>query len=344
MTAPVAAAPRVASHRRNDELDAVIAELADVLAPAAAELARRHPAPSSASVLVVGCPRAGTTVALQWLVATGALASPSNIAARFPTAPWLGATVDRLLHDPRLGFGAETTAPPAALRSDLGKTTGASGLHELWYAWRRLIPPGPTDALDADRAAAFDRAGLRALLGGLEAGYGRPVALKALILDWNVGLLAEVLPRAVFLRVRRHPVDTMASIWLARCRHAGSPGAWWSFRPPDHERLLGLPPADQIAGLVGSIDEALDSSLPSLGPGRSLSVDLADLVADPAVQHDRMRAWLGGHGIVLPADHPGPRPAPRPATELPSGVRAELEAAWARRTAASADAVAVDRA
>ncbi len=319
-------------HRPNPALEATIAELTEVLTPTAELLRRCHRAPEHPTVLVHGCPRSGTTVTLQWLVATGALASPSNVVARFPTAPWLGAVVHRLLLDPELGIGDEMTpAGRGELRADLGKTSGPGAVHECWGAWRHLIPPGPDDALDAERAARFDTAGLRAMFGGLEAGFAKPVAAKALIMNWNVGLLAAALPDAAFLRVRRDPHETMASIWRARRRRNGDATTWWSFRPPGSRQLERLPVADQIAAQVRSIEDALDDSFAALDPHRRLELRLEDLIADPEAAHERVRGWLGPLGVALPGRHPlastsqlgaGDPPA------LPAEVRAELRAAW----------------
>ena len=144
----------------------------------------------------------------------------------------------------------------------------------------------------------IDRAGLRAMVGGLEAGFERPVAMKALLLSFHAEVLAEIFPTAVFLRLDRNPTETIASILGARRRHNVDLESWWSLRPRDVEALAALPAVDQVAHQVTAIETALDRAMPTLGD-RILRVDASLLRDDPAAVDSSIAAFLDGFGSEM---------------------------------------------
>ena len=98
---------RTREHRRNSDLEQVLGQLNDALAPAGDALAAAHDVPRHPVILVVGCPRSGTTLLMQWLAAAGCFSVPTNLVSRFFRAPAIGALVERVLFDPTLEFRGE---------------------------------------------------------------------------------------------------------------------------------------------------------------------------------------------------------------------------------------------
>ncbi len=325
---------RRGEHRRNPELEALLGELARDLAPVAANLHAPADAPTRPPVFIVGCPRSGTTLAYQWLAASGLFTYPTNFTARFPTAPWLAERVQRLLRDPACDFRGELTLEasdrPASFHSHLGKTRGPFAPHEFWFWWRRFVPGGRTHALDAGQLARVDTARLLGELAAWEAVLGKPILMKAMILDWNLPWLARLLPRAVFVHVSRDPVLTMQSLLAARAEFFGHAEDWYSFRPPEYAALRGRDPIDQVAGQVAHTERAVRAGLAELPASRRLTVAYEDLCRDPAAVHGELRDRLGAQGWVLPADYVGP--ASFPVRDALRGTPAEnlrLQEAWA---------------
>lgn len=331
-------AGRRPEHRRSDELEALLAELARDLRPAAEEAVRRFVAPRLPQVLVVGCPRGGTTLAYQWLAATGAFAYPSNLVARFPSAPWIGARVERLLTDPACDHGGELAVPdpnPEPYRSRLGKTRGLAAPHEFWYFWRRHLPAAETHALSDAHLARVDTARLRAELAAWEDVRRRPLLLKAMILNWNLPWLAEALPGAVFLHVRRDVLDTARSLLDARREFSGDPGRWYSFRPPAWTRLRDHDPVRQVVGQALHTRRDVEAGLAGIAPGRRLILDYDDLCAAPAAAHARLRDLLAARGCDVPA-YRGPARFERPARTHAARTTAALQDALQAEGAALA--------
>ena len=92
-------------------------------------------------VLVVGCPRSGTTLITQWLAASGAFAYPTNFVSRFHRAPVIAYLIQELVANPAYQYGAEFSDIRKGLdfRSHLGKTAGFLAPHGFWFFWRRFF-------------------------------------------------------------------------------------------------------------------------------------------------------------------------------------------------------------
>jgi hypothetical protein len=317
---------RRGEHARNPALEALLAELGRDLAVGAGTPPAPADRPAHPTVFLVGNARGGTTLAMQWLAAGGAFTYPTNFTARFPTAPWVGERVLRMLTEPALDHRGELTGAasgdPDPWASDLGKTRGLRAPHEFWYWWRRFLPDAAVGRPDADTLR------LGRELAAWEAVRHRPLLMKGLIANWCLPWLAEVLPQALFIHVVRDPLANMRSLLAVRRRFYGDETAWYSFRPPEHAALSVLPPADQVAGQVFHTHRAVAGALDAIGADRCFTLAYDELCADPAALHGRLVGWLARHGVG-PWARPGPDTFPCADAGLADDPRrAELAAAW----------------
>lgn len=293
---------------RNPELEALIAELHGLLGPAEAKLEQEAPPATRPHVLVVGAPRGGTTLLLQWLAASGAFWYPTNLAARLSRTPALAVRLERLLTDPALAFGDDLfdLGGGVDFRSDLGKTRGALAPNEFWFFWRRFLPTSELRALGDEGLAGSDLGGLRAALASIEAAVQRPLAMKGMMVQYDLEAFARALPNAFFLHVVRDPVYNAQSLLEARMGFHGSRESWYSAKPADHDRLAGLPPEEQVVGQVASTHRAIRAGRAAIDPARSLEVDYESFCAHPARTWATLAAKLGALGQALPEVHRGP--------------------------------------
>lgn len=330
-------ARRAARFRRNPDLEALLEELSRLLAPAEAEAEARFTAPALPPLLLVGNPRSGTSLFMQFLAATGGFAVPTNLLSRFYYAPYLGAKVQLLLTDPRFDYRGELTRAEGApsLDSDLGKTRGSLSPSEFFHFWRRFLPNYDPEPLDADAEAKVDAAGLRRGVAAIEAVFGRPFAAKAIIVQYNLALLRRVFPTALLVHVVREPLYVMQSILRAREEFYGDRSVWWSVKPPEHAALKDLDVHRQIAGQVFHTDRALRAQLAAVPDDHKLTVDYAAFCRDPAAHHRLLveRYARLGHRLDGACDGVGPL-APRDTVRMAPEDRTAFEAAWDELVAA----------
>lgn len=289
---------RTAEFARPSELESMLALLSEAIGPGGDEIARRFAAPHDPMVLVVGCPRSGTTVVTQWLSSSGAFACPSNLVSRFHRAPAVGAIVERLLVDPALDFRGETAIPRAgvdrAYESALGKTVGPTAPNEFWYFWRRHFDfEGAAD--DGDPVGAGDLDGFLAELAAYEFVMGRPIALKALIATRHLPDLLAALPPVVVVDVRRDESANIASLLRARRAHGGDEASWYSFVPRGGVDTHELSPREQVAAQVVGLRRDIETALVGQADETVVRVRLEDFTSAPT------RAWASIRSAMLAA-------------------------------------------
>lgn len=302
-------AGRTAAFTRNESLEGLLGELEELLRPAEELALRRGPERGRPVVLVVGAPRSGTTLMVQWLAASGALAYPTNLLSRFYHAPAIGARIQQLLTDPRFAHRDELEgiAHPIGFESDLGKTRGPLAPNEFWYFWRRFLPSTDIEPL-GERVRDADVVGLRSALNAMTDVFGRAMVMKGMMLQYDIAVMGEALPEVVFLHVERDACSNARSILNARRRFFGDEARWYSARPPGFEALLDLEPAEQAAGQVLLTNERIRSGLQQLPHERQLHVSYEAFCADPQGTWARVSERLGDQAGPLPARHPHSEP------------------------------------
>lgn len=284
----------------NPQLDAMLAELAAPLGAGEAQLLEQladagRAAPRHPVVLVVGAPRSGTTLLVQWLHATGCFGVPSNLMARFSASPGLAARLQAVLFDERLRYGdqLDDLAAPASFESDLGKTRGALAPNEYFFFWRRHLGRSDLAPLGDAAVDAVDWARVRAELAAIESGLDRPVATKGLMLQYDLARVAAALPEALFVFVRREPFFNAQSLLAARERFHGDRAVWYSTRPPGCEVLDARAPEEQTVGQVHLDRRAIEAGVASLPAGRRITIDYEAFCADTGALWSALRERIG---------------------------------------------------
>jgi hypothetical protein len=237
-----------------------------------------HPHPV---ILIVGAPRSGTTVLMQWLQRVG-FAVPTNIAARFPSNPFFAGMLQRLLSDPTLNYRDELTIAGTqhAFQSDYGKTQGPLSPHEFSFFFRRFFPVTVGEKLDQ---SVFDDCDVEGFLRGLSmfgTALGKPVALKGLILQYNLDLFRHS-PNVIIVHIFRDEADNVCSLLRQREIVAGDANEWISVRPPQYSWLKDLSPIEQVAGQVHFTNLEIRKQLRSFPPSRVISLAHEDFCGRP---------------------------------------------------------------
>ena len=235
-------------------------------------------------VFIMGPHRSGTTLFTQWLANTGIAAYPSNLLSRFYSAPIVGAQIQLLLTDPRFNFRNEILDfnSPVSFESENGKTKGALAPNEFWYFWRRFLPFGELDWMsDDDLFSVVDQKKLVAELTTLTRVFGKPFALKSMILNYNIPFLDAIFKKALFVQIRRDPVSNVASILEARRRQMGSENEWYSFKIAEYPQLKDLDPITQSAGQLHYINKAVTRGMAVVEESRKLVVQYEEFCQNP---------------------------------------------------------------
>lgn len=232
--------------------------------------------PCKPIVLIVGHQRSGTTLVYQTLSALGEVGYPSNLVARFWRAPVAGIRVQQSVQ-------AHIAAAPSAYVSELGSTQTLLEPHEFSYFWNHWWPQ-PRRCLDPSRFVNT--------LGGMERAYGAPVVMKNVFNTLRVDTLADLLPTARFVVLRRNLRDVACSTLNARRQRFGTDDAWFGVAPEQHQSLRALPPAAQIAGQLHSTELALQRARRHVSADRIIDLPYVDFCRDPVSILHRLREQI----------------------------------------------------
>lgn len=319
---------RTDAFRRNDGLEGLLRELNGALGEAEARMEGLPDDPPFPTILIIGAPRSGTTLLMQWLAASGLVAYPSNLLSRFFGAPYLGARIQQLLTDPRFNYKDELAGLAShelAFSSEVGKTKGVLQPNEFWYFWRRFIPNADPEWITPEQEARIDAAGFRRGVAHIQHAFGKPFATKGIILQYNLEALRRVLGKVVFVHTRRDAFFNTQSLLKARQDYKGSIDAWFSVKPREYAQLLQREPVEQVAGQVMLTQRHIEEQLAAMPEAHGITIDHERFCADPAAFHhalgERLRAW----GHAWPQDYRGPeRFAVHDQVKVDEGMKARI--------------------
>ena len=292
--------------RKDETLERLLREVNTLLASAEEQVLTRYRMPRYPVVIIVGAPRCGSTLTLQWLAATGRFAYPTNLLSRFYGAPYIGARIQQILTEHDFQGEIFDFNPEVPFTSNLGKTRGALAPHEFWYFWRRFFNAADTHYLTPEEVQRADTARFAAELAALEDAFGKPLALKGMLINWNIPDVARALEKVIFLHVKRHPFYNIQSQLEARVKYFGRREPWHSLKPPEYHRLKALSPIEQVAGQIYHTVRAVEAGLAQLPPARRLEIRYEDFCAHPERLFHQLAEKFAQQSCTLNGPYTGP--------------------------------------
>lgn len=248
-------------------------------------------------VLIMGCPRAGSTVLLQWLASLSIFSYPSNLIARFFSNPYIGIRVQQALleMDPLNQIGFDVSQKE--FRSNLGKTIGALQPSEYWYYWRQFFRFEEDISVLSDEA--LDEVDGKTFISGLKAFEGltgKPLALKGMLLNYHIDYLFEQYPKFIFVNLVRDPFYNAQSLLLAREKYFNDRNKWYSFKPPEYASLKDLDPISQVAGQVVYMQRAVEEQLAKLPDANVITMNYTEFCEQPEHLLSRLQTKISSFG------------------------------------------------
>jgi hypothetical protein len=279
---------RTKEFEKNEKLEAVLMELNGLLSKIQQKVNRGYERPKYPVLLVVGCPRSGTTLLMQWLASLGLFAYPTNLSSRFYCTPYVGARVQQALVDYDYRQEVFGGANALSFESQLGKTKGPLEPNEFWYFWRRFFDFDEIQVLQEEQLKQTDTKRFLSEIGSFEAVFNKPVAMKALILNWHLPFLNSLFDKVLFLYIKRNPVYNAQSILLSRKKFFNSYERWYSFKPPQYAELIKKEPFYQVAGQVYYTNKAVEEGLRDISRERVLEVEYHQFCHTPRRLFDQV--------------------------------------------------------
>lgn len=258
------------------------------LRPLEAPLVRRRARSGDKAHLIflLALPRSGSTLTYQSLIHGLQPLYLSNLWNLLYSLPYLGGVLS----------GRRCDVYRSDFRSQQGFVEGLCGPAEglrFWSYWTgsgldERVPSAVSRAKQEKRVD-YLRQVATALTDPhrpLVAGYLGHILIADALRRW--------FPEAVFVRLRRDPLSTAASI--LKCRQRGGTKNWFSVFPEECRDVEGRGMHEEVAAQVYWLNrrlDALDSDI------RTVDLGYEELCADPSGSVDRIAGECGRHGMRL---------------------------------------------
>lgn len=245
-------------------------------------LSAAHNPNAAAAIFILGAPRTGSTLFYQALCSRFEIPYLSNI------------TNDHFAGTPIIGLALQKTAPvEIEFSSQYGKTKGALQPSEASAVMCRWFGGGHPSAIMSARIRSDAEPHFLATLAAAEELYDAPLVIKNAWNCFRVTYLAQALPRARFIWIRRDVAAAAKSDLSARYTTKGDPNEWNSATPANVEELQVLPPAAQVVENQHAFNVAIQSALESHANGRWHEIWYEDFCAAPDTCLSAAGAFLG---------------------------------------------------
>lgn len=292
--------------RKNETLESLLREINGLLGPVEDSILENYRMPKYPVVVIVGAPRCGSTITMQWLAHTGKFAYPTNLLSRFCNAPYIGARIQQILTEFDYNNEIFDFNKEVPFVSNLGKTKGALAPHEFWYFWRRFFHATDTHHLDEEALKEVDAKKFAAELAALEAVFDKPLLLKGLIINWNIPFVSSILEKVLFIYVKRHPFYNIQSQLEARAKYFGDRRPWHSFKPREYHELKELDPIEQVVGQIYFTNRAIEEGLSQIHAARGLQINYEQFCMAPEQAFDKIIEKLAQQGYEVDWSYTGP--------------------------------------
>jgi hypothetical protein len=287
--------------QRNKKLEEVLKEVNNLIENI---VSLKRSSPKYPIIFIIGVPRCGSTLFLQWIASLNTFGYPSNLIARFYKSPYLGARIQQILIDYDID-GQIDFNRKIAFKSKLGRSNGALSPSEFWYFWRRFFHFGEIQVLSEKELKNVDYKNFVGNIAGLEAALNKPLAMKAMILNWHLSLLSSLFKHVLFVNIKRNPFFNAQSLLLARKKFFSDINRWYSYKPKEYTFLKKLTPFQQVAGQVYYTKQSIGDGLKKIDPSRYINVDYETFCVNPLKYFKIILKKFEEMGCKLPEKYSG---------------------------------------
>ena len=221
-------------------------------------------------VFILGAPRTGSTVFYQAVCSGLGLPYISNLTNDFfADTPIIGLTIQK------------SVVVKVNFKSHYGKTDGAFQPSEGSTVMMKWFGGGHPSALLSARILSGAEYHFLRTLTAAEILFDAPLVIKNAWNCFRVPYLAQVLPSARFIWIRRDVASAAKSDLAARYKTKRSASLWNSATPANVEMLMRLLPTSQVVENQHEYNIAIGSGLRSYADGRWREIWYEDFCEDP---------------------------------------------------------------
>jgi len=218
---------------------------------------------------IIGAPRTGSTLLYQVVSSIFQVSYLDNLVYYGREIPFFSYLISHKIYSKKGHF---------SFYSNYGDTT-KSGLHapsEAGNLWKRWMPKDKfyinetnIDQQDQESFSQFVRAIIYY--------SGLPLVIKNLYFSQRLRFLKSTDLKPKFIFIKREPLYTAQSIFMARQKKLSDINSWWSVEPYNYHDLKKLDVYNQIASQVYYIEKQIENDLRLFNENDILVINYEDL-------------------------------------------------------------------
>ena len=199
---------RTSQFEHNEKLNLLLSELNELLSPVQDIVNSRYEKPRWPVGIILGPPRCGTNIFLQFLASTNLFSYPTNLMTRFAFSPYIGVQFQKLLFDKEYDYQDEFGDIKSSVNfnSELGKSKGALASNEFFHFWRNYIKKSYPEPLTNEEMLDIDYIGISKSLASIEDAFSKPFVTKGQLMQFNLPDFYKEMPFLFFFRIVREPL------------------------------------------------------------------------------------------------------------------------------------------
>lgn len=258
------------------------------------KLAAANPAKAKQPlVFIVGPPRSGSTLLFQTLAYYADATYLTNLTSMFPRSPISCAS---LFHS----YRQSARQSPRQFQNFYGQTSGFSAPNDGFEVWNRWLGEDRYRTPEAfDEHAISD---MQHFFAAWTAEFDQPFINKNNRNAMCLGMLAEILPQATFVVIRREPLFVVQSLIEARLCVQGAKDRPWglaSVRDRSKESTP-LQYVDDVCDQVLEIEQRLQLQLRKVTPARYIELTYEGFCQQPLLTLQQIAAQVQGLNLSAP--------------------------------------------
>jgi hypothetical protein len=225
-------------------------------------------------IFIIGVPRTGTTLLYQSLIKKFKFSYIPNISNYLFKVPVSAAKIGKIFF-PKYDI---------TFQSSYGNIKGLMASSEagsVWNRWflkdnKRVSDFSIKEKLDKD-----EKKYIYSTVKGFESIFNLPFLNKNTFHSVRIALLSGIFPKALFIQMRRNPVNVAISILHGRRENNKDISKWWSVTPKEINNLKEKNYLDQVVGQIYYIEKNIQESIDRVGKDKLLQINYENLCEDP---------------------------------------------------------------
>lgn len=224
------------------------------------------------NIHILGVPRSGTTLINQYLASGLDVGYINNLIAAFWKAPLHGVHLSKKL----LG-----TNFCSSFDSAFGKTLAIKEPHEFGYFWSDILGFDDLKAPTSEQKRNQNLVHLSNQLNNISNAFDKPVIYKSIFLGWSASRVAELMPKSLFIYVKRNWMDNALSLLKIRDKYFQNHETWASFKPAEYQELKSMTPIEQVVGQVYYLNRSFEKEMSKIKAANKITINYEDFTKRP---------------------------------------------------------------